>query len=122
MARRIMVVDDEEDILRIVSEKLQWAGYDVIPACDGSECLEKIRSDKPDLVLLDVMMPGIDGLEVCRQIKQSPETKNIKVAVFTVRTSQRDRELSAEYLADAHIDKPISMDMLVKTVGRLLKE
>jgi CheY-like chemotaxis protein len=122
MVPRIMVVDDEEGVVTVVGEALRKEGYEVLEAYDGSECLEKIKSDKPDLVLLDVMMPGLDGLEVCREIKQNPETKNIKVAVFTVRTSQRDRELSAEYLADYHIDKPISMDMLIKTVGRLLKD
>lgn len=117
----VMVVDDEEDVLRVVSERLQRAGYEVITACSGYECLEKVWREKLDLVLLDIMMPGLDGLEVCRKIKTNPLTRDIKVAVFTVRTSKRDRELSAEYLADAHIDKPISMEHLVSVVGRLLK-
>lgn len=119
---RIMVVDDEEGILRVVTEKLEREGYEVTPACGGHECLEKLREEKPDLILLDIMMPELDGLEVCRTIKTSPATKDIKVAVFTVRTSPRDRELSAEYLADYHIDKPISMKHLVKIVWKLLKK
>lgn len=120
--RRIMVVDDDEDILRVVSEKLRWAGYEVITVNNGREGLEKVLREKPDLVLLDIMMPDLDGLEVCREIKTNPETMHIKVAVFTVRSSPRDRELSAEYLADAHIAKPVSMDMLVRIVGRILEK
>lgn len=119
---KVMIVDDEPEILYVVSEKLKWEGYDVIPACDGYECLEKIQGEKPDLVLLDIMMPDLDGLEVCRRIKRNPNTRDVKIAVFTAKTSRRDRELSAEYLADAHIDKPISMELLVKTVGKLLKD
>jgi two-component system alkaline phosphatase synthesis response regulator PhoP len=119
---RVMVVDDDWDITQIVSEKLRLAGYDVVTACDGNECLEIIRREKPNLVLLDVMMPDLDGLEVCREIKRNLETKNIKVAVFTVKSSARDREISAEYFADAHIGKPVSTDMLIKIVEKLLKD
>jgi CheY-like chemotaxis protein len=122
IVHRIIVVDDDEGILEVVSQKLRWAGYDVTAVNNGREGLERVLKEKPDLVLLDILMPDLDGLEVCREIKTNPETTNVKVAVFTVRGSTRDRELSAEYLADAHISKPISMDMLVKIVGELLKK
>jgi two-component system alkaline phosphatase synthesis response regulator PhoP len=120
--RRVLVVDDDGDLLRIMREKLIWAGYEVITADNGREGLDKVVTEKPDLVLLDVMMPELDGLEVCRKIKTNPETKRVKVAIFSVRSSPRDRELSAEYLADAHISKPVSMDMLLKIVGRILEK
>lgn len=64
--RRVMMVDDDEDILQVVSEKLRWAGYEVITVNNGRDGLEKARKEKPDLVLLDIMMPDLDGLEVCR--------------------------------------------------------
>lgn len=120
--RRIMVVDDDEDLLEIVGDRLRWAGYEVTTVSNGREGLEQAKREKPDLVLLDIMMPDLDGLEICREIKTNPEMEKVKVAVFTVRGSTRDRELSAEYLADAHISKPISMDMLVRIVGELLKK
>lgn len=119
---RIIVVDDEESMVSLVGEALRGEGYEVIEAFDGYECLEKIKDKKPDLVLLDIMMPGLDGLEVCRQIKMNESTRDVKVAVFTVKSSSRDREISHEYLADYHISKPISMDVLVKTVSSMLKD
>jgi CheY-like chemotaxis protein len=117
-----MVVDDDKDLVQVVSKKLQLAGHKVVTACDGNECLETIRTEKPDLILLDVMMPNIDGLEVCREIKHDPEIRHIKIALFTSKSSNRDREISAEYLADAHIGKPVPLSMLVKIVDKLLKK
>jgi CheY-like chemotaxis protein len=118
---RIMVVDDDERVVSLVGKTLRRRGYEVIEAFSGYECLEKIEDKKPDLVLLDVMMPGLDGLEVCRQIKKNENTRHVKVVMFTVKSSSRDREISQEYLADYHLSKPLSLELLIKTVDRLLK-
>lgn len=118
---KILVVDDEPEILLLVKMMLERNGYDTSGAKNGDECLEKL-SEKPDLIVLDVMMPGDDGWEVCRKIKTNKKTKDIPVVLLTVRTSEKSRRKSIEYAkADAHINKPFEMAELLETVNKLLK-
>ncbi len=118
---KIMVVDDEPDITFIVKETLTREGYDVIVANNGKEALEKIKSEDPDLVLLDVMMPELDGWETCKQIKADDDTKDTMVTMLTVKSEDEDKVKSLDYaLADWHINKPIDRKKLVKTVKWLL--
>jgi CheY-like chemotaxis protein len=99
---RIMLVDDDENIRFIMGIVLKTAGYDVVEAGSGEECLEKINTVQPDLILLDITMAGINGWEVCRQIKERRIT--IPVSMLSSRNSEEDIKRSLEYAhADAHI-------------------
>jgi len=118
---KIMVVDDEADIAFIIKETLTREGYDVIVANSGKDALEKIRGAAPDLVLLDVMMPDLDGWETCKQIKADEDMKDTVVTMLTVKSEDEDKVKSFDYaLADWHINKPIDRKKLVKTVKWLL--
>ncbi len=118
---KIMVVDDEADIAFIIKETLTREGYDVIVANSGKDALEKIRDAAPDLVLLDVMMPDLDGWETCKQIKADEDMKDTVVTMLTVKSEDEDKVKSFDYaLADWHINKPIDRKKLVKTVKWLL--
>lgn len=119
---KIMVVDDEKELLMIVKRILEMEGFKVIPCERGEECLKRIKSEKPDLVLLDVIMPGIDGFEVCKYIKKMECGEGIAVAMFTSldkeETSQKDFELME---CDAYLKKPLSRRELAGAVKDLLK-
>jgi CheY-like chemotaxis protein len=118
----IMVVDDEPDIVFIVKAMLKREGYKVTEALSGEECLEKLEKEKPDLILMDVMMPGLDGWETCKKIKEGKKTKSIPVVMLTVKTGEEDKIRSFQYAhCDGHIDKPIIKEKLINTVKWVLK-
>lgn len=118
---KILVVDDEPEILYLVRLMLERQGHEVVEARNGDECLEKLKNTSPDLILLDIMMPGLDGWEICRKIKREKKTKDIPVVMLTVRTSEESVKKSFEYaLCDAHINKPFERKQLIKTVSDLL--
>jgi two-component system alkaline phosphatase synthesis response regulator PhoP len=118
---KILVVDDEPDIVYLVKKILQNEGYEVIEATSGAECIDKVKREKPDLVLLDVMMPGLDGWETCKRIKEDDETKDTLVAMLTVKSEDTDKIQSFDYaIADWHIAKPIDRARLTRTVKWLL--
>lgn len=119
--RRVLVVDDDPDVLYMVGVFLKEEGYDVITASDGSECLKMLEEMRPDLILLDVMMPGLDGWEACAEIKKKQNAKDIPVVMLTVKTAQEDMSRSFEHNADAHIGKPIIKEKLIETVKWVLK-
>ncbi|MFQ5976353.1 MAG: PleD family two-component system response regulator [Candidatus Hydrothermarchaeales archaeon] len=117
----IMIVDDEPHIRVITRKILEGEGYSTIEAADGGECLKMLKKEKPDLILLDVMMPGINGWEVCKRIKENRETSKIPTVMFTVRTSMDSIRKSLEYSrADAQINKPFEVDELIDKVQNLL--
>ncbi|NOZ58108.1 MAG: response regulator [Euryarchaeota archaeon] len=117
---RIMLVDDEPEIRYITRRMLERAGHSVVEAGDGEECLRKLKEEEVDIILLDVMMPGIKGWEVCRRIKADERTRRIPVVMFTVRTSESDVEESKKSGADAHINKPFDMKELLEVIERVL--
>ncbi len=119
--KKILVVDDEPDIVFLVQKILKNGGYDVAGATSGQEALDKIKAERPDLVLLDVMMPGMDGWEACKKIKEDDDTKDIMVAMLTVKSEDEDKIQSFDYaIADWHIAKPIDRAKFSKTVEWLL--
>ena len=118
---RILIVDDEPDIIMIAKNMLEKADYETDEARDGEECLEKLKEEKFDLILLDVMMPGDNGWEVCRKIKTGEKTKDIPVVLFTVRTSKDSVEKGRKVYADAQVNKPFERGELVDTVEKVLK-
>ena len=120
MTKSILVVDDDPEIVTMLSTRLGKRGYKVSTASDGTKALEMARQDKPDVVLLDVMMPGKSGWEVARALKQDPETQSVKIVMVSA-IGEKTNEITAPiYGADAHVDKPFEFDHLEKVIVRLL--
>ncbi len=120
---KIMVVDDEPEISILVRAMLEKEGYTVVEADSGKECLKKLKKEKPDLILLDVMMPEEDGWKILKEIKKPGKTKDIPVvAMFTVKTNHESIVKSFERGADAHINKPFKIEKLLDQVKRLLEK
>ncbi len=119
----ILLVDDEEDITFTAKKILERDGHRIVVAKDSEECMKILENDRPNLILLDVMMPGMDGWEACKKIKEDKKTKDIPVIMFTVLGSNDSIEKSWEYAhADAHINKPFRKAELLNVVRELLKE
>jgi DNA-binding response OmpR family regulator len=119
--RRVLLVDDDPQLLLLISTTLGTSDFDLLEASDGEQALQVARRDHPDLVLLDVTMPGLDGFEVCRQLKSSPETTSIKVVMLTARGTDADRARGREVGADDYFAKPFSPIQLLKRVYALLE-
>ncbi len=118
---KILFADDEPDIVYLFRRFLEKGGFEVVEAYGGEEALKKTRSENPDLVILDVMMPDLDGWDVSRKIKTEEDTKHIPVVMLTVRTSFGSRRKSFEYgFADAHIGKPVNGKDVVKVIKGIL--
>ena len=121
MSARILVVDDILPNVKLLEAKLKNEYYDVICAYSGAEALEKIKNEKPDMVLLDVMMPEMDGFEVCRRIKENPETEHIPVVMVTALTDTADRVNGLEAGADDFLTKPVNDTALFSRVRSLVR-
>ena len=118
---KILVVDDENYILHILDFSLGAEGYEVITAEDGEEAVRKCREERPDLVVLDVMMPKMDGFEACRAIKRDAETADTPVILLSAKSRDVDQKQGYEAGADDYITKPLSPGRLVDRVHGLLK-
>ncbi len=116
----ILVVDDERNIRNILDFTLNAEGFNVISAASGDEALKQAASASPDLIILDVMMPGGDGFTACQHLKQNQDTASIPVVMLTARTEREDRERGAEVGADGYITKPFSPQRVIETVRSLL--
>jgi DNA-binding response OmpR family regulator len=116
----ILVVDDDPEIVAMLSTRLAHRGYKVSTASDGHRALELAKRERPDLVLLDVMMPGKSGWEVARALKQDPVTQSIKIVMVTAIGEHVNEITSPLYGADAHIDKPFEFERLEKVIGNLV--
>lgn len=122
MSRRILLVDDENDILELVTPMLENSGYEVLTAADGQEAIEKARLQKPDLIILDLMLPKLDGYSVCRMIKLDKTIKNIPIIMFTARAGKDDQSTASEVGADAYIIKPFDPEAMLSKIKELLAE
>ncbi|OQY42834.1 MAG: DNA-binding response regulator [Desulfobacteraceae bacterium 4572_87] len=118
---QILVVDDEEDILELVRFNLSKEGYRVIGAATGEKAVEISRSERPDLIVLDLMLPGMDGLDVTRFLKNSPETRNIPIVMLTAKGEESDVVLGLELGADDYVTKPFSPKILVARIKAVLR-
>ncbi len=119
---RVMVVDDDPYILILVEKILKKEGHEVMEAKNGEECLGMLEHDKPDIILLDIMMPGKDGWEICKKIKKDAKTKDVPVIMFTVRVSEDSVAKSFEYAkADHQLGKPFKINDLISVVDRFTK-
>jgi len=116
----ILVVDDEKELAALVSLHMKMAGFEVLTAANGEKALELSREEKPDLIILDLMLPKIDGWEVCEQLRQDAVTKDIPVIMLTARTQIEDKLKGFEAGADDYVTKPFSPRELVARVKRVL--
>lgn len=117
--KKILVVEDEEDMRDLVAVRLEVAGFDVLQAEDGEVGLKMIREQKPNLVVLDLMIPKLDGFEVCRMVKFDDQLKKIPIVILSAMTQQRDREKAIEYGADAYFIKPFDLGLLITKIKEL---
>ena len=115
---KILVVDDEPDAVDLVEFNLKSAGYEVVTAADGAEALKKAKAHSPDLILLDLMLPEVDGLEVCKILRRDPAIAAIPVIMLTAKAAEIDRVLGLELGADDYITKPFSPRELVLRVKK----
>jgi two-component system phosphate regulon response regulator PhoB len=121
MKPRILVVEDEPDVVELLEFNLRSAGFDVVSAEDGAEGLKKARESTPALVILDLMLPEVDGLEVCKILRRHPATAAIPIIMLTAKASEIDRVLGLELGADDYVTKPFSPRELVLRVKALLR-
>jgi two-component system alkaline phosphatase synthesis response regulator PhoP len=117
---KILVVDDEIYIVHILDFSLGMEGYEVVTALDGEQALHKVKSDRPDLVVLDIMMPKLDGYETCKILKNDPETKNIPVILLSAKGRNVDQKMGFQVGADDYITKPFSPRKLVERINMIL--
>ncbi|MDQ3367492.1 MAG: response regulator [Myxococcota bacterium] len=117
----ILVVDDDPEIVSMLSTRLSARGYKVSSAGDGHRAIEMAKREMPDIVLLDVMMPGKSGWEVARALKQDAVTAKIKIVMVTAIGAQVNEITSPLYGADAHVDKPFEFEKLERVISGLLK-
>ena len=117
----ILVVDDEEDIRELVRLNLQREGYVIVPCETGEQALDLAFSKMPDLIVLDLMLPGIDGLEVCKRLRSTPKTMQIPIIMLTAKGEEADIVTGLELGADDYVTKPFSGKVLVARVRRLLR-
>ena len=117
---RVLIVDDEPNIVLSLEFLLRQQGYEVSVARDGEEALAAAEAWRPDLMVLDVMLPGLDGFEVCRRLRERPENAALKILLLTARGREVERVRGMEEGADAYVRKPFSTRQLMKTVAELL--
>jgi DNA-binding response OmpR family regulator len=122
MGKRILIADDESGFVMTLRSRLEFEGFEVITALDGKEALEMVPAQQPDLILLDVMMPEVNGYQVCRTLKEDPETSAIPILMLTAKSQESDRFWGIEAGANAYITKPFDMDDLIAKIRYLLDD
>jgi two-component system phosphate regulon response regulator PhoB len=121
MKSKILVVDDEPDALEVLGFKLKEAGFLPVFAADGLKALAAVKAERPDLIVLDLMLPEIDGTEVCKILRRDPATAEIPILMLTAKAAEMDRVLGLELGADDYVTKPYSPRELVLRIRKLLK-
>ncbi|HBG16939.1 MAG TPA: DNA-binding response regulator, partial [Firmicutes bacterium] len=118
---RVLIIEDELNIIELVAYNLEKEGWLVSKAQTGEEGLEKIEEEHPDIILLDLMLPGIDGMEICRRTRQNKLTKDIPIIILTAKAEEADRVLGLESGADDYVTKPFSPRELVARIRAVLR-
>ena len=118
--KKILVIDDEQDLVDMLEITLESEGYEVLKAYDGYEGLEKSRESKPDLILLDIMLPKMDGYQVCRLLKFDDTSKDIPIVMLTARNQKQDRLTGKRVGADEYLVKPFSNEDLLKKIKAMI--
>lgn len=122
MAKTILVADDEPFVLRSLEFILKKEGYRVVTAVDGQEALDKAKAERPDLCLLDIQMPRMDGNQVCRHLREDPERKDTYIVMITAKGQEADRQISLESGANEYFTKPFSPRKVITRVKEILGE
>ena len=117
---KILVVEDEQQIVRVVRAYLERAGHLVVTAGDGQTALHQFRVERPDLIVLDIILPKKNGFQVCRQLKTAPDTEDIKILMLTSKTQDSDRFWGLEQGADEYMTKPFDDDQYLAIIAKLL--
>jgi DNA-binding response OmpR family regulator len=117
-----LVVDDEVDLVETVRFPLELEGFDVLVSYNGEDALNQARKEKPDLIILDLMLPKLDGYKVCRLLKFDERYKHIPILMLTAKTQEKDKTLGMETGADEYITKPFEMDYLMEKVKAYLNK
>src|SRR5437762_13650207 len=121
MSKKILIVEDDHDVVKLLKYNLEKEGFKVNYTTDGSLALAEIRRGEPDLVILDLMLPGLDGLEICRQLRRTEKYSSMPLLMLTARDEEADRVVGLEMGADDYVTKPFSMRDLVARVRALLR-
>ena len=120
MNKSILVVDDSPTDLRIITTVLQKQGYRLTTAVDGEDALQKALQEHPDLIVLDIILPKKNGFQVCRQLKTSPDTQDIKIVLLSSKSQDSDRFWGLKHGADDYMTKPFDDDELLETISRYM--
>ena len=121
MNPKILVVDDEPEAIELLEFNLKKAGFEVLTASDGAQAIRKARSNTPNLIVLDLMLPEIDGLEVCKMLRRDPATTPIPIIMLTAKAAEVDRIVGLEIGADDYVTKPFSVRELVLRLKAVLR-
>ena len=119
--KKILIVDDEVDLVETVRFPLEMEGFNILVSYNGEDALNQARKEKPDLILLDLMLPKLDGYKVCRLLKFDERYKNIPILMLTAKTQEKDKALGMETGANEYITKPFDLDRLIEKVKSYLK-
>ncbi len=120
--KRILIVDDEKDIVETIQFRLELEAFECLVAYDGEEALSKAKKEKPDLIILDIMLPKINGYKIARLLKFDESYKMIPIIMLTARAQEKDISIGQEMGANEYVTKPFDMDMLVALVTRYLNQ
>jgi DNA-binding response OmpR family regulator len=120
--KKILLIEDTEDLIKLVKMYLEHHRYEVITAYDGQEGLQKAKTDRPDLIILDLMLPKINGYKVCGLLKRDTKYSKIPIILFTAKTQEKDMKLGKEVGADAYLTKPFEPEVLLSKIRELIKE
>ncbi len=118
---KILIVDDEQDIADLISYNLEKEGYSTIKAYDGGDVLKTVKAQKPDLIILDLMLPRMSGMDICRAIRANPETSHLPIIMLTAKADEVDKIIGLEIGADDYITKPFSVKELIARVRSILR-
>jgi len=121
MKKKILIVDDEAQLVEMLKLRLESCGYEALTALDGQVGLDRAKKDRPDLIILDLMLPKIDGYKICRMLKFDEKYKSIPIVMFSARAQESDEKLGYEVGADAYIVKPFESSVLLAKIKELLK-
>ncbi len=122
MPKKVLIVDDEPNIVLSLEFLMEEAGYEVRSVADGQQALDAVREEVPDLILLDIMLPKLDGYEICREIRANPQAKDVRVIMLTAKGREVDQEKGLAFGADEYITKPFSTREVVEKVRHILGE
>jgi two-component system alkaline phosphatase synthesis response regulator PhoP len=120
MVKKILVIEDDPATSRLVDYTLRHEGYQIITAANGLEGLRQARSERPDLIILDVMLPGLDGFEICHRLRAEPATAKLPILMFSAKAQEIDKNTGLKVGADEYLPKPAAPAEIVSRVARLL--